>query len=149
MIVAFRDSFPEKYRKQLSPYLNGMILNSIATSKQSAGMTEQADYVYSKLPAALKSGSTFEVAIESLQKYTGEYTDSNSKIIKLVLKDDKTLNFIIPDGPVMELVPLSKNKFSVKYMDGITVEFVLNRKDEVAELLFTSPGVQQKAIKTK
>jgi hypothetical protein len=46
MIVSFRDTIPEQYR----PFLNGMILNGIATSKQSKGMTEQADYVKSKLP---------------------------------------------------------------------------------------------------
>jgi aminopeptidase N len=50
MIVSFRDTIPEKYRLMITPFLNGMILNGIATSKQSKGMTEQADYVKSKLP---------------------------------------------------------------------------------------------------
>jgi aminopeptidase N len=50
MIVRFRDEIPEQYRPQTDPYLNGMILNGIASSKQSRGMTEQADYVKSKLP---------------------------------------------------------------------------------------------------
>ncbi|MBK6285387.1 MAG: M1 family metallopeptidase [Draconibacterium sp.] len=51
MIVNFRDSIPEVYRAGYSSYINGMILESIATGKQSLGMTEQADYVFSKLPA--------------------------------------------------------------------------------------------------
>ena len=50
MIVRFRDMIPKQYRQQIDPYLNGMILNSIALSKQSRGMTEQADYVKSKIP---------------------------------------------------------------------------------------------------
>ena len=32
MIVGFRDSMPEHYRKQFDPYFNGMILNGIACS---------------------------------------------------------------------------------------------------------------------
>lgn len=50
MIVAFRDTIPEQYRQMVAPYLNGMILGGIAASKQAKGMTEQADYVKSKLP---------------------------------------------------------------------------------------------------
>ena len=51
MIVRFRDAIPMQYRSMIEPYLNGMILNGIASSKQSRGMTEQAEYVKSKLPA--------------------------------------------------------------------------------------------------
>ena len=49
MIVEFRDAIPEEFSEQILPYLNGMILNGIASSKQQAGMTEQADYVKSKI----------------------------------------------------------------------------------------------------
>ena len=49
MIVRFRDSVPEEYRQQILSYFNGMILNGIATSKQKAGMTEQEEYVKSKI----------------------------------------------------------------------------------------------------
>jgi Aminopeptidase N len=50
MIVSFRDTIPDQYRQQIISYFNSMILNGIAASKQKAGMTEQADYVKSKLP---------------------------------------------------------------------------------------------------
>mgnify|MGYP001791526429 FL=1 len=50
MIVSFRDTIPQQIRQQVEGYFNGMILNSIAMNKQSNGMTEQADYVKSKLP---------------------------------------------------------------------------------------------------
>jgi aminopeptidase N len=49
IIVRFRDSIPEQFREQINFYFNGMILNSIATAKQKAGMTGQADYVKSKM----------------------------------------------------------------------------------------------------
>ncbi len=55
MIVRFRDEIPEQYRPQTDPYLNGMILSGIASSKQSKGMTELADYVKSKLPVKEKA----------------------------------------------------------------------------------------------
>jgi len=49
LIVEFRDAIPVEFSEQILPYLNGMILNGIASSKQNAGMTEQADYVKSKI----------------------------------------------------------------------------------------------------
>ncbi|MCX6329628.1 MAG: M1 family aminopeptidase [Bacteroidia bacterium] len=49
MIVSFRDSVPEEYRQEILSYFNGMILNGIATSKQKAGLTEQEEYVKSKI----------------------------------------------------------------------------------------------------
>ena len=54
MIVKFRDTIPDEYRKRTDAYLNFMILNGIASGKQSKGMTEQADYVKSKLPGKVK-----------------------------------------------------------------------------------------------
>jgi hypothetical protein len=112
-------------------------------------MTEQANYVYSKLPALPKTESTFEVPIETLQKYTGEFTNSRGKIIKLVLKDNKMLKLIFIDKPDMELIPISKNKFSVKFMDGFTIELILDEKDEATELLITSPSGHDRATKRK
>jgi aminopeptidase N len=147
LIVTFRDSIPEINRQNYVPYLNGFIINKIAADKKSLDMTEQADYVFSKLPVTPKVEVIFEVPIETLQKYTGEYNGSRGDILKLVLTDDKTLNLIIPDGPVMELSPLSKNKFSVKYVDGLIIEFDFNEKDEVTELLFSSPNGNDRATK--
>ena len=49
MIVNFRDSMPEAYLVGLSSYLNGTILSDIATAKQAMDLTEQSDYVKSKL----------------------------------------------------------------------------------------------------
>jgi aminopeptidase N len=54
MIVSFRDTIPAQYRQQTDPFFNAMILNGIAASKNSKGLTEQADYVKSKLPVKAK-----------------------------------------------------------------------------------------------
>jgi aminopeptidase N len=48
MIVRFRDSIPIEYAGQFKSYFNGMILNGIATAKQSMGLTDQAEYVRTK-----------------------------------------------------------------------------------------------------
>jgi aminopeptidase N len=49
MIVSFRDTVPEQYRQQVMFYFNGIILNGIATSKEKAGLADQAAYVRSKM----------------------------------------------------------------------------------------------------
>jgi aminopeptidase N len=54
MIVSFRDAIPPQYTQMLTPYINVMILNGIASGKQSKGLTEQADYVKSKIPGQKK-----------------------------------------------------------------------------------------------
>jgi len=148
MIVSFRDTIPKQYQEQVLPYLNGMILNSIATAKQSSGLTEQANYVNTKLPIKTGAQAAFQVSMETLQKYQGEY-DLNGETIKVVLKEGKVLHLISTNGPEMELTPLSKVKFSIKYMDGLSVEFTVNEKDEVTELLLTSPGGVVKASRRK
>jgi aminopeptidase N len=55
LIVRFRDTIAEEDRQQIAAYFNFMILSGIASSKQSGGLTEQADYVKSKLPGNTKS----------------------------------------------------------------------------------------------
>jgi aminopeptidase N len=50
LIVQVRDNLPQQMRQQFGNYMNVTILKNIAAFKQSAGMTEQADYVKSKLP---------------------------------------------------------------------------------------------------
>jgi aminopeptidase N len=148
MIVHFRDTIPQQYRQMLDAYLNGMILSSIASSKQSKGLTEQADYVKSKLPVKAKAPESAVAPAENLQKYAGKY-DLNGNEIQVILKDAKTLFLNIPEEPEMELVPASKGKFTIKYMDGYSVQFSSNDKEEITELVLTSPGGEQKATRKK
>ena len=147
MIVRFRDTIPEQYQDQVLPYFNGVILNEIAVSKQAEGLKEQADYVKSKLASTASDQAAFEVSIDIMQKYVGEY-DLNGETLYVILKN-KTLKLVSADGPAMGLSEISKNKFTMKYMGGFSVEFILNEKDEVTELLLISPNEPMKAPKKK
>ena len=146
MIVSFRDTIPAQYRQMMNPYFNGMILNGIASAKQSKGMTEQADYVKSKLPAKVKSASSVAVPADTLRKYTGTY-DYNGENAQITLEEDQTLFMKIADEPEMELVPVSQNKFTVRYMNGYSIEFHVNDKNEVIDLVLKSPDEEVKAVK--
>jgi aminopeptidase N len=48
-IVKFRDAIPASVRVQTDPYINNLILKSIATKKDAAGLKEQADYIKAKM----------------------------------------------------------------------------------------------------
>jgi aminopeptidase N len=146
IIVSFRDTIPGQYRQQTDPYLNGMILNGIASSKQTKGMTEQAEYVKSKLPSKPKAPVTVVVPGETLQKYAGEYSLGDESV-KIALKDNKTLIVTIPEQPDMELVPVSKDKFGIKFMDDYSISFNENDKGEITDFILKSPGGEEKALR--
>jgi aminopeptidase N len=63
-LTKFRDDIPDALKSQTDPYLNGMILKGILVSKSealkiddtNAGLTEQVNYVKSKLPEEEKKG---------------------------------------------------------------------------------------------
>ena len=55
-IATFRDAIPEAFKGQTDPYINGVLLKGLAAKKKEAGLTEQSDYVISKLPAEDKKG---------------------------------------------------------------------------------------------
>ena len=144
MIINFRDSIPPEYGQQLFGYINGMILNGIASAKQSAGLTGQADYIKAKLaPKTDTVPVAFVIPPDVLQKYAGEYT-YNSSVYKVSLKNEKTLFITFPDQPEMELVPTSKTGFTIKFMDDYKVEFNLSDKGEVSAMTISVSGQEVK-----
>jgi aminopeptidase N len=147
LIVQFRDTIPKQIAQQILPYINGMILNSIASAKQSSGQTEYAEYVKSKIVIKAKAQEIPEVPAELLQMYAGDY-DYEGNIIKVTLADKK-LGLIFPGNPPMELVPVSNTKFDVKFMDGYSVEFVMNDKKEVVSLKLATGGEAVTALRKK
>jgi aminopeptidase N len=148
LIVAFRDSIPEEYVQQLGSYLNGMILNGIASAKQAAGFSEQAEYVKSKISTEEKAPNVPGLSADLLRKYAGDY-DLNGATFKVILRDNKTLFLVFPEQPEMELSPVSKTKFEVRFMEGYTIEFVSNDRNEITTLVLTSLGQEVKAIRKK
>ncbi len=148
MIVELRDSIPEEYRYRIEGFINGMIFNRIIMEKKSMGLNEQADYVKSKLPLNKEKQTTRYIPVENMDKYTGEY-DLEGTTVKIVLKDDKTLNLVIEGQPDMELTPVSKDKFEIKYMDGYSLSFTSNEKGEVTEFVLSSPEAEEKATRKK
>jgi len=49
MLVAFRDELAQRSQGQMNSYFNNYILKDIVTAKEKAGLTEQAEYVKSKI----------------------------------------------------------------------------------------------------
>lgn len=145
MIVKFRDNLPQQYAQQLQSYFNGMILNGIASAKQSAGLTDQADYVRSKMNVNTKAPEVPDVPADILQKYTGDY-EYEGEIFKVTLKD-KTLSMVLPDKTVMELAPISKTTFALKFMEDYKIEFRTNENGDVTSFQLKSSGEELTAVR--
>jgi hypothetical protein len=69
--------------------------------------------------------------------------------LKVFIKDDKTLILSVPGQPEYELIPVDKNKFSIKSLSGFTVQFNANDKNEITELLSIQPNGTFKATRKK
>jgi aminopeptidase N len=54
LLVSFRDSIPVQYRDWIEGYINETLFKDIAASKAASGITEQAEYVNSKMPVKPK-----------------------------------------------------------------------------------------------
>ena len=93
-----------------------------------------------------KTPKAKEITKDSLQKYVGDY-ELSGMILKVFIKNEKTLTFTVPGQPEYELVPIDKNKFSIKILAGFTVQFNVNDKNEVFELLSIQPNGTFKATK--
>jgi aminopeptidase N len=53
-LLKFRDEIPAQIRLQTDPYMNNMILKTLAGKKEATGAKAMADYINSKLPAVKK-----------------------------------------------------------------------------------------------
>ncbi len=147
LIVKFRDSMPESYRSRVAGYINGMILNRILSAKKSAGQTDMADYVKSQIPSGNDKPTGQLNSGRDLSKYTGNY-DFEGTTLKVALRDNAL--FLVVDGqPDMELAPVSKDKFGVKYMDGYTIQFTTDDDGNVTKFTFTTPDGQAEGTRMK
>lgn len=88
-----------------------------------------------------------EVSADSLQKYAGTYSISGVDIT-VSIKNGKA-HMLVPGQPEYELVPTDKDKFALKDMQGFSVQFNLNDKGEVIELVSIQPNGSFKIPKKK
>lgn len=144
LIISFRDSVTQRFGKRVLPYFNNQVLPDIARAKKAAGLTEQAEYVNSKLPELVteKSGNA------EGEKYTGKYNFFGGSI-EVGTNPDKTLKLKFSAGSEMELAPASQNKFTVKGKEGCTVEFILNKNNQAEQLVLNAPEGEIKAQKAE
>ena len=96
----------------------------------------------------IKTPKPKELGKKELEKYTGDY-DFSGVVAKVSFKNDKTLVLNVPGQPEYELVPIDNNKFNIKSLSGFTIQFNLNDKNEVVELMSIQPNGTFKAPKKK
>jgi aminopeptidase N len=147
LIVGFRNDAPKQYQDQLNTYINGAILNELAGFKENNGMTQQAEYVRSQIPEADSCKKIKGLTEDILKKYAGDY-DLNGTNLKIVLQRNSVLTLKFPDQASMDLVAVSKTKFSVRFMKGYVIDFEISDAGNVTGLILSSKETgEMKAVK--
>lgn len=90
--------------------------------------------------------SSKEISNDSLQAYTGEYEIGNITI-KVYTRTDSSLYMFVPGQPEYKLIPIDKDKFSLKGLNGFSVQFNRNGKNVIIEMLSIQPNGTFKAKK--
>lgn len=85
------------------------------------------------------------VEAETLNKYIGEYIIKGITI-KVSVKNNK-LNMLVPGQPEYELIATEKNMYTVKILDGFSVEFITREDGTVKELKLHQPNGKFIAVK--
>lgn len=101
------------------------------------------------LPALkfIKSPKPKEVSVDELNKYTGDYDLAGAATVKVYIKYSKTLYVLVPGQPDYELIPVDKDKFSIKKLNGYFVQFDTNESGITSGLTFIQPNGNFKAKK--
>ncbi|RYY14719.1 MAG: serine hydrolase [Chitinophagaceae bacterium] len=86
------------------------------------------------------------VAGKELQKYVGEY-DLGGMTVKLYTKENKVLYAFLPGQPEYELIPVEKDKFSIKILNGYSLKFEVSAEGKVSEVVFMQPNGNFRAKK--
>lgn len=88
-----------------------------------------------------------ELTKEELTRYTGQFELGPGAVVKFYLKGDKTLFAFLEGQPEYELIPVEKNKFDFKILDGYHIQFEENEKGEIISASFIQPNGTFKAKK--
>lgn len=81
---------------------------------------------------------------EFLSQFVGEY-EVSEMVITISLKGN-SLYASIPGQPTIELIPYKETEFSLKGLQGYSVEFVME-KNEVIEIIIKQPGMSLRGKK--
>jgi hypothetical protein len=87
------------------------------------------------------------ITVDELKKYEGDYDLAGAAIVKVYIKDNKTLYVLVPGQPDYELVAVEKDKFSLKILNGYFVQFDVTDKGVSTGLTFIQPNGNFKAKK--
>jgi hypothetical protein len=60
--------------------------------------------------------------------------------IKIYTKNDKKLFLFVPGQPEYELIPTSLNHFSIKNLNGFSLEFLESTSKKIQEVKFIQPN---------
>lgn len=83
----------------------------------------------------------------TLQKYIGTYELAPGAEAKVYVKGGKTLYVFVEGQPEYELIPVGKNKFDFKALNGFSLQFEENDKGEILSASFVQPNGVFKATK--
>ncbi|UPK70790.1 serine hydrolase [Chitinophaga filiformis] len=98
--------------------------------------------IFNRTPKALPLNNT------TLQKYIGVYLFGGMEA-RVHIKGDNQLMLDVPGQTDYTLVPVDKDKFSLKDVNGFTIEFNVNEKGEVTGLTSVQPNGRFKAERKK
>jgi CubicO group peptidase (beta-lactamase class C family) len=88
---------------------------------------------------------TAAIQADSLKKFEGEYT-IGAMSLKVFLQS-KDLHLLVPGQPEYTLLPIDVNKFTLKGMNGFTIIFDTNAKNEVTGMTSVQPNGSFKATR--
>jgi len=86
------------------------------------------------------------VTAAELKKYVGDYAMAGI-VVKVYVKDAKTLFVLVPGQPDYEMVPLGDDKFAVKVLSGYYLQFGPPGAAKITEATFIQPNGSFKAVK--
>lgn len=82
----------------------------------------------------------------TLKKYTGDY-DLAGTPVKVYIKNGNKLFVFLTGQPEYELLPIDKNKFAIRILEGYKVEFIESEDKTFKELVFIQPNGTYKATR--
>lgn len=89
---------------------------------------------------------TIDVDKATLERYAGEYEFSGT-VIKVYIKNEKTLYLFVAGQPEYELLPTGEHTFLFKALDGFKVEFLESEDESINEVMLIQPNGTFKATR--